>query len=369
MSLTVHSDPQAPAGGFAFLELPEGSTGDAQVSVAIFDAYGERWLAASEEAGARIGIGNPHWQAEKHEFGPYAVHAHQGALWVRVGPEIVNKLEEYLPLKIEVAGRSYDVVWPDDVPPRAGAAVIGGLRPISRETPVDHTTRLVGKLPNPPEGDPAEPETPVEDDVDNSTAKTVLPPVEEPNTSETSRSGGLLVLLMLILFLSAAGAAAWFFWPEAETGAIAEQEQEPRAQPDPVVAQAPQPVPPGNPCTAEALREVSDGFAGIETALRGCGADVAPDVAFVFVEEFATAGDGRALLLLGTLYDATEEDAEIETEIGLDFEPDDSRAAEYYARARDAGAPAAGARLQATCERLQNDPSTLARGAYDAYCG
>lgn len=367
MSLTVHSDPQEPAGGFAFLELPDGSVSGDSVTVAIFDAYGERWLAASEEAGARIAIGDPHWQAEKHSFGPYSVYAHQGAQWVRVGPEIVNKLEEYLPLKIEVAGRSFDVVWPDDVPPRAGAASIGGLRPIERSTVAEDTTRLVGKVPPAPEPEPADAEPEVVEESADLTADTVVPPVQDPNSSETSRSGGLLVLLLLILFVSAAGAAAWYFWPDADTVAVAEPEPEP--EPEPVVAPTPAPAPPQNPCSADALRAITGGFAGIETALRGCGAGVSPELALSFVQEYAAQGNGAALMLIGTLYDAAEQDADIEGEIGLNFDPDDARAAEYYSRAKDAGAPEAAARLQATCARLQNDASTLARGAFDDYCG
>ena len=370
MSLNVHSDPQEPAGGFAFLEVPEGSVSGESASVAIFDAYGGRWLAASEEAGAKIGIGDPHWQAEKHEFGPYSVYAHQGAQWVRVGPEIVNKLEEYLPLKIEVAGRSYDVVWPDDVPPRAGAAVIGGLRPIARQTTEEDGARLVGKMPPAPEPEAVEAEPEMVEESADLTADTVVP-VQDPSTSETSRSGGLLVLLMLILVLSAAGAAAWYFWPSAEVVAVVEPEPdpEPEPEPQPVVTPAPEPSPPQNPCTADALRAITSGFAGIETALRGCGAGVSPELALSFVQEYAAQENGAALMMIGTLYDAAEEDADIETEIGLTFEPDDARAAEYYSRAMAAGAQGAAERLQATCSRLQNDASTLARGAFDDYCG
>jgi hypothetical protein len=367
MSLTVHSDPQEPAGGFAFFEVPEGSVSGETVPVAIFDAYGERWLAASEEAGERIGIGDPHWQAERFEFGPYAVYSHQGAQWVRVGPEIVNKLEEYLPLKIEVAGRSYDVVWPDDVPPRAGAAVLGGLRPIARENAQQEGSRLVGKVTTPPE---TEVDTATTTDESQAlTDETVVMPVQDLQSSETSRSGGLLVVLLLILALSAAGAAAWFFWPDSEPMAQSEPAPAPEPAPEPAVVAAPEPAAASDPCTAEALRGTEGGYAAIEAALRGCGASVSPDLALSFVEEFAARDEGAALLLLGTLYDAVEEDPQIESDIGLRFDPDDARAAEYYARARDAGEAAAAARLEATCGRLRNDTSTLARGAYDDFCG
>lgn len=127
MSLKVHPDPQEPAGGYAFLELPEGSLPDDRVSVSVFDAFGERWLSRADAS-----AGKTNWQTVPVEFGPYEVHRHQGADWVRLGPEIVDRLEEYAPLLFTVAGRSHDVIWPDDISPRARAAVLGALQPVRR---------------------------------------------------------------------------------------------------------------------------------------------------------------------------------------------------------------------------------------------
>ena len=125
MTLVVHPDPQEPAGGYAFFELPKRSLMGELAPVAIFDASGERWLGPAPEGAVPVEPGP--WQGDRHSFGPYQVYRHEGADWVRVGPEIVNRLEEYQPLKITVGMEEYSVTWPDDVPPRAGAAALGGI--------------------------------------------------------------------------------------------------------------------------------------------------------------------------------------------------------------------------------------------------
>ena len=56
MGLTIHTDPQEPAGGFAFLELPGGSLGTGPVTVAVLEVYGSRWLGPSEEFGDKVEI-------------------------------------------------------------------------------------------------------------------------------------------------------------------------------------------------------------------------------------------------------------------------------------------------------------------------
>ena len=348
MSLTVHPDPQEPAGGFAFLELPEGTLAEDEVTVGVFDAYGERWLARSEEEGARISIGDARWQSQPFDFGPYRVFRHAGADWVRIGPEIVNKLEEYAPLRIRVGAGDYPATWPDDVPPRAGAAVLGGIRSVSKDRPTQEP-RLAGRAAMPPvpeaEPEPAPPTPPV----------TRAAPVASRAAQAPEAARRWPWLLALLLALAAVGAAAWYLWPQ-ETAEIATV---PPAVP--VAAEG------ADPCTGAALRALGD-FAAIEEAVRGCGKDVSPDTALALVEEHSAEDDPRALLLLGTLYDGEVEDARIESLIGLTFEPDDARAAEYYARAAEAGSDEAETRLAATCERLVADRATLAKGALDDYC-
>lgn len=363
MTVNVHPDPQEAAGGYAFLELPGGTLNGDTVTVAVFDAYGERWLAAAEAPGARIGVGDPHWQAERFEFGPYTIYRHEGADWVHIGPEIVNKVEEYAPLRLSVGGKDYPVTWPDDVPPRAGAAVLGGIQPVARPATEAAASRLVGR---------------VEPDATADTVVPVPPPHPAPAAAaqpgpelakvEPMRSGFLLPLL-LVLLIFFAGASAWWFWPKDKaTEVAAVPAPSPKTAPTSQAVSAPVPEPAGAPCSLDELEALAD-FASADAALRACGKDVSPDTTLQVIESHAARGDGEALFLIGTLYDGEILDARMETLIGLTFEPDIARAVEYYSRAAKAGSAKAPTVLAATCARLKEAAATLARGAYDDFCG
>lgn len=343
MTLVVHPDPQEPAGGYAFFELPRRSLMGELAPVAIFDAYGERWLGPAPEGAVPVEPGP--WQGDRHSFGPYQVYRHEGADWVRVGPEIVNRLEEYQPLKITVGMEEYAVTWPDDVPPRAGAAALGGIRPIRR--PVQPAANVAAPTPAPAARTPPVEPAPA--------------PEPEAEVEAPAPARPLWPVVALLLLLAAAGAAAWWFWPAAEAPPAPQTAAGPSA-PDPVAATE------TDPCAADTLRALP-GFAEIGAALRGCGTDVSPDTALALAEDFAARGDPAALYLIGTLYDGEVLDPRIETLIGLTFETDDTRAADYYHRAATAGSPEARAALSATCDRLAGDQSTLAKGAHDDFCG
>jgi len=335
MSLSIHPDPQQPAGGFAFLELPGGMLGDGPVMVAVMEVYGARWLGQSEAAGGIVTIGEGHWQGERHAFGPYQVHQHDGADWVRVGPEIVNKIEEYTPLRISIGDHEADVTWPDNVPPRAGAAVLGGLQPTARAAEAEPGAALVGQMQE-PEPDPApEPEP-----------EAIAPdaPQEQPEPSSSMYRWAPVLILLI------AGAAAGYWWFY-----LREQQVTPVA------------VVPQDTCTKDALAEL-DGFDATQKAIRACGDALSADTVLEIVEDAALRGDKDALLLFGTLYDGSEQDARIETVIGLSFAHDAATAAEYYARAHKAGSDEARARLTAICVQLGQSDETLAKGAYDDYC-
>ncbi|MFV0514498.1 MAG: hypothetical protein ACK5MY_12860 [Jhaorihella sp.] len=348
MSLSVHPDPQHPAGGFAFLELPGGSLPDASVPVAVQEAFAGRWLAPQGDAAqGDSGQGGPVWQGTRHDFGPYDVHRHDGADWVRIGPEIVDRVEEYTRLRIAVGGQVNEVTWPDDVPPRAGAAVSGAIlsvaprhRPDAAPAPAAAPPEVIPVPVAPPEvaqapaqDAPAEPRQTAD---------------ETPPAAPGKRIwlAGLAVLILL------AALAAWFFLLRGDPAM-------PRAE-------AAAPVP--ERCSWPALSAVSGGFEAVEAALRDCGADVSPDTALRLIENAAARGDARALLLFGTLYDGAELDARIENLVGLTFEDEPARAAEYYARARAAGSQPARDRLSAICARLAGSALTLEKGAYDDYC-
>ncbi len=338
MSVTVHPDPQEPAGGFAFLELVEGSLPDEPVSVAVFDTFGERWLAPTEEPGERIEVGNANWQSDRVEFGPYDVHHHDGADWVRIGPEIVNKLEEYAPLRLFVGGLAFDVSWPDTVRPRTGAAVLGGVLPVRRKQTGQGMERLVGKLhADPNDVPPPEPEE-----------APVVVESEEEDPIPTSGKGSLLLPILLLVVFAILAAIAWYYWPENEANDTDGQSVE--------------------ACSLSSLEAVPGGFAETAKAIRECGSDVSADVALRLVEAGSEKEDADALLLFGTLYDGEELDPRVENLIGLTFDDDPAKAVEYYARAAKAGSTAAKDRLSATCERLADATATLAKGAYDDYC-
>jgi len=335
MSLTIHPDPQEPAGGFAFLELPGGSLGAGPVHVAVREVYGNRWLGASGDTGGKASIGDGNWQGERHEFGPYPVHAHDGADWVRIGPEIVNNIDEYTPLRIDVAGQVADVSWPDDVPPRAGAAVLGGLQPTARPVPQEAGAQLVGKPPEPaPEPEPTPPEIPEADEPD---------PEPAPDTGAKMRA--LWQPLILVLLMCAISAALWAMISRDEAPVAVTQDT----------------------CTRAALVALDD-FTATEKAIRACGDAVSADTVLKIVEDASARDDPGALLLFGTLYDGAETDARIETVIGLSFDHDAALATGYYARAVMAGSDLARSRLAVTCAQLAGSDETLAKGAYDDFC-
>ncbi|MEY8827765.1 hypothetical protein AB9K34_05015 [Sedimentitalea sp. XS_ASV28] len=343
MSLRIHPDPQEPAGGYAFLELEADSLADEPVRVAVFDAYAERWLAPPEANG--VGGAEPHWQSERHEFGPYEVYRHDGADWVRIGPEIVDQLGEYAPLRFMLADQVHDTVWPDDVPPRAGAAMLGGLQPVGRKRAELIDRRVAPAVIDDPDDDMRD-----DDAQDDGIAE--LPDLTGPEDADKApgaRRGRFWLVLLLAILIAAA--LAWYFRPE------------PAPDPAPrVVAES------AAPCTRETLAATDGGFGAIAEAIRACGSDVQPDTALSLVEEAAARDDADALLLFGVLYDGEALDPRIENLTGLTFADDPAQAVEYYARARDAGSGEARTRLEQACARLASDNATLARGAFDDFC-
>lgn len=354
MTLSIHPDPAARGGGFGFIAVPQGAIPDGPVTLAVMEKYGNRWLAPSEDEGATPEIGNPNWQSERHEFGPYEVHPHEGCDWIRIGPEIVNKIEEYTPLRLHLGGITEDVAWPDDVPPRAGAAVLGGLQTAgAKAAPAAPTPlRAARDTPRPdpePEAEPTPPEPAPEP------APVTPDPVPAPELPR-GRNRYVLPVILSVLALAAIVAALWLL-PQDDPA------------PETVTEAAPPPAAPASdPCSAEALSAAGGGFAAVADALRGCAGQVPPDVALALLEEAAAAGDATALLMFGTVYDGGWTDPEIEEQIGLTFGDDPAQAAEYYSRAAAAGSPDAPERLAAICEALAGAETTLAQGAHDDYC-
>ncbi len=332
MSLVIRPDPAAPAGGHALLELPAGTLAETEVRVAVQESFGERWL------------GPDGWQRERHGFGPCPVQRTTHADRIRIGPEIVDRIEEYTPLRIVLGVVAHDVIWPDSVGPRAGAAAAGGIRPAGRSEPEE---------PAPPAPEPeAAPQSPPRPE-DEAT---------DPAPGGRRRRGWRMWWIVPPAILAAALAAGWWWLYAREGGDGADPEAAIRTTPGQAVSAQPG-------CSYEALRSVAGGFVVVERAIRRCGAGLAPDAALRLVEDAAAQGDPAALALFGALYDGAVEDARIERVIGLSFGDDPAKAAEYYARAVRAGAEGVRPRLGAVCARLRGAEGTLEKGAFDDFCG
>ncbi|MDP5215669.1 hypothetical protein Q5Y75_00405 [Ruegeria sp. 2205SS24-7] len=327
MRIKVHPDPQHPSGGYAFLELPGDSMPD-RVAMAVQDSYSGRWLHPDARAGDE-----PNWQAQMQKLGPFDIFRHEGADWLRLGPEVVNRLEEYTALHFQIDGKSYEAIWPDTIAPRVEKAVPGALRVTARAQPIVEPVEV--KLP--PE--------PVEQEVE------IVEP--EPERAPPKRRGHAL-WLAAVLLLCAAGAAAWYMLSD-ETASTGPESLTPVAETS------------GSPCALPALQALG-GFDAQIAAVRDCGSDVSPDAALTLIEAAAKQGNPQALTLFGTLYDGDELAPRIENLTGLTFADDPAQAAEYYAGAVAAGSDEAQARLDATCARLDGSSLTLEKGAFDDFC-
>jgi hypothetical protein len=341
MTLVLHADPEHPEGGYAFMELPEGSLPQDAVQLSIMDSFSSRWLTPSDRPGAPVAIGDPNWQPEEHFFGPYPVYRHDGADWVRVGPEIVNKLDEYMPLKVAVEGTGYDVTWPDFLPPRAGAAGLGGLQPIRKDVPD----------PEPVSAQPAPPPPKPRDPPDPPVAQATAAHIEEARRGLGAGAIGLLLLVLVLVV-----AAVWWFWPDPGSDVT----DTPPVKEETTVASA-------EACAARDLQGLA-AFDAVHKQINRCGGKVSADLVLGLIEDFAASDDAAALLLFGKLYDGDQTEEPIETLIGLTFEADPTRAAEYYARAVAAGSTDSQPLLESVCTTLSEANSTLARGAYDDFC-
>ena len=134
--MQVLPDENERAGGYGFLVFSaEGVDPAKPIAVELFETFGGRWLGRSDGDGVRMSAGDANWQTVPHPFGPYPVTVADGMAWVRIGPEIINKVPEYTHCRITVGPVTADVIWPDDVIPRAGAAALGGITTIVRPVP------------------------------------------------------------------------------------------------------------------------------------------------------------------------------------------------------------------------------------------
>lgn len=336
MTLRAVPDPDEPGGGFGYLVLEGPDFSNNKVNVQVFDTYSDRWLGASAGDGP-VTVGDGNWQSEPHVFGPYPARAKDAEYWVRIGPEIINKIAEYTPLRITVADHSTDIIWPDDVLPRIAPALVGEIRSsaVRQPRPERQRTEVI-------------PDAEELSQLKEEAATESFEPEETPQTR--------WFIWIVLLGLVVTGAAYFFLLDKGETTITG-------IAYEPDTGNAPAP-----PCSFTALDQTAGGFDAVEAALRSCGNKVSATDTLRLLEKGVRGGSPEALLLFGKIYDVQQKDDLLETTVGLTFDDDPATAAEYYARAKDAGSPAAETLLIVTCQRLSKLTSTLARGAHDDHC-
>jgi hypothetical protein len=363
--LQITPDENELARGYGFLVFSATGIDPAQpVTVTVFETFGGRWLGRSAGDSAYVAVGDANWQAEPHAFGPYPVLITNGVARVRIGPEIVNKVPEYTHCRIKIGALIADVIWPDDVIPRAGAAALGGITTIG-----------------PPKAAVPEPEPVV-----IPPAKTVetAPPLPDPapvQPAADSRRFALPLLALLAIALLAGGAFLLFGRDQdtasalPETPAVAEPPAipaTPKPEPAPAPSADPTPATVAKPlaeaCAVDTLTSAAADFAALYPLLEACTDQLSPDAVFELLESARSTDDGAALLHFGYLYDPAVEDALLETGLGLGAPPNLAQAVEYYSQAKAKGVQAGADALTDACARLAQDPDTLSKGAHDDFC-
>ncbi|MEM9967999.1 MAG: hypothetical protein AAF755_07870 [Pseudomonadota bacterium] len=354
-SLRITPDPTRPHGGAALIYLPRQSDPQAEILISVQNRYSGLWLAPTAGEDEMIQVGEANWQAEPHAYGPYPVEVANDRAFARIGPEIVNKLEEFAPLTLLVNDHAFETTWPEDVFPRVGAALTGSVHGIARPAKTGERGDLVGHATvsdeKEAEQDP-QPQEVTEDapEIDGDPAG----PIDELAQERRPFRYGLLaavVCLLLALFIVTA------LIIQDEDPPVARQSDE---NVETVVETTPD-------CSFQALRSRIE-LEAIREALNNCGAQATSDTALMLLEQASGANDAAALIAFGKLYDEAEVDTLFEEQFGLNFPDDPSQAAAYYARANDLGDAAATTLLSRICTRLTDSTDVLSQGAYNDYC-
>lgn len=336
MQIDILPDPDRPLGGSALLRIREGVGLSGTLSVSVFDRSKERWLADRA------------WQPVPVRFGPYPIsHAADGAAEITVGAEIVDHVDEYAPLTIQIGDQSIDVDWPDTILLAPGAPTLGGI--LGDEEPA---APLAGDVETPTEV--PEPPQQVEEPVKK--------PEDEPpgpvDGGKTESAGGSKLPLWIAAAVVAVllAIAAWFFLPFEDTnggqtaggGTVVPEE-------------------PTSMCDPSDLATVSGPLSDRLALIAECGA-ARPDLAISVLERGADTGDAAALLAFGRLYDDAQQDPLLEDTYGIDYTEKLNIAARYYARARDAGAPEAAAALSDVCARIADSYNDVLIESAQEFC-
>lgn len=362
MSLEIVPDPAHPLGGHALLRVAGAAPGPARLSVQnLFDG---RYLGAQG------------WQAGPATLDIIATRVEAGHLIVPLGPEVVDRIEEFSTLRLSLGGVSRDLAWPGTIKTSPGFAVAGGLSVQPRAGDAAPPPRLTATDPGPErtvvqpapaaEPRPAPPPAPPP-------APTLAPDPVRPRWLIPALAGAVVLAL-------AALAAALLLFDAAPTPApdpvpapvptpvvepIPEPIPGPTPEPVPTPIQEPTPPPVAQGCTAEALTAALGAPVAEAMALvTACGTAGDAERRFALIERGVAANDPQALLTMGKWWDPAQAAA-----VGSTFtRPDPGQAAGYYRRAQAAGAAEAAALLAAACAALDPATQPLHQIAADLHC-
>lgn len=331
MTIKIEPHPEYPNGGWAVMCV-DGAAGAGSL-LSIYDPSREKWL------------GPDGWQNAETPIKPYDSGQNaDGSARLVLGPKIVDEIQPNAALDIRYGEARMRLAWPETIRQSPTKATEGGGIQVKRPS----ITGAEQKPPRPKQ--PVEPENPDEPDsglfepFDDEPLRNDYGSRGRANRLSPSLSLGIFPILLLILI----ALAIWYLFIH-DTG------------PDESAGDDP----PALACdeagfASRAGEAIEDQLA----ALESCGEEVSAASRLIVLEAGARAEDGRALLLLGELYDPGVETAGQP----VFSRSDPAIAAEYYFRALAAGSIEAAGRLEAVCGILDpNDP--LQEFNRSQYCG
>jgi len=311
MSLRVTEDETA-RGGYAFVDLGRRVSRDPlKLSIRRLDVEPRH-------------LGLEAWQPEIAWIEPVSIDNAGATTVVRVGPVIVDKIEEFVPVEIYVQqeGRIGQITWPFVTP---SPQSLTGIK-VQTDDPAANANELLQAVekavetpppppPPPPKPEPT-PEKPADADKDKEPAK---------------RGRGGLWLLLILLLVLAGGAAAYLRVP-AVRGFVDRMIWGPPAPPIPPVVPDP-PRPPPGPTAAELqarydalIRASAPASAFVELGIQAIAAGHGT-VAFRAFEWIGPESHPDAAWHLGRFYDPRVTEPAYRGAAA----PSVRRAAEYYA--------------------------------------
>ena len=347
--IKISPDPKHPLGGFAEFIISGINPVDQPIEISVFNSYQEKWLGPSG------------WQPNRHIFSARNVSWANNNLTLIVGPEIVNGMDEDIPIQILVNETKFETYWPNNINHGPDNAIIGDIgrsgqpeRPkatqVTIKSSTDEEPETIAQL----SGSDAHTNDDLNEKLepDNTQVDTkMIDGVQKKNTS-------LIIMLFVaaLVLIVAITAGIWYFLYMYE--------------------QNENPLPPSQ--TNESLSECSQenlnhtlaaqGFAALSEQFKVCRQTISAENALGLLERAMSEKDPHALLTFGMLYDQTVFDDVLEKQIGLTFADQPPLSAEYYARALNAGSTDAQTYLTAICHRLQLMDDTLSRSAVEDYC-